>query len=124
MYSKLTVMKNLSLLVILSFNVLFASAQINLEDNTEQFTDAVNIENYINVDLYPNPNKGYFFIKMNNNTQYDVTIYAMDGMIVYNQKNIQESKYRIDLENSISKGFYQIAFRQGKNAIVKKLIIQ
>ncbi|PCJ26979.1 MAG: hypothetical protein COA97_04590 [Flavobacteriales bacterium] len=116
-------MKNISLILVLLLSILSAKAQINSEDNLLAYNDAVGVDNFINVSLYPNPNKGYFYIKMKNNKPFDVTIYAMNGMIIYSKKNIQENTYRINLESSISKGFYQVVFRQGKNAIVKKLII-
>jgi len=117
-------MKNLSLLLILSLSVLLAGAQTNLDDNTNSENNVVAIDNYINVSLYPNPSRGQFYIKMDDETPYDVTIYAMNGAIVFNQKNIQERTHVIELESSMAKGFYNVALRQGNNSIIKKLIVR
>ena len=123
MKPKLTVMKNLSLIIVLLLNAFFASAQFETEENSTEFNDAIGIETYINVTLYPNPSKGRFSIKMKNDKPYDVTIYNINGAIIYSQKNVSKSIHKVNLENSISKGFYQVVFKQGENAIVKRLII-
>jgi len=112
-------MKNLVLVFVLLLNVFFVNAQIN-EDND----NVVEIDNFINASLYPNPSNGYFSIKVKNDIPYDVSIYAMNGTIIYNQKNVKESTFQINLESSIAKGFYHVSLRQGNNAIIKKLIIQ
>ena len=104
-------------------NVLLASAQINSEDQNEQSWNTVDIENYINVKVFPNPTKGMFYVQLDDTTPFDVTVYAMNGMIVYSQKNVQERKHKIEFQNTMAKGFYQVALHQGGNSIVKKLII-
>lgn len=116
-------MKNLSLVIVLLLSTFFANAQFETEENSTDFNNEIGIDNYINVTLYPNPSKGYFSIKMKNDIPYDVTIYSMNGAIIYSRKNVSKNIHKINLEDSISKGFYQVVLRQGKNAIVKRLII-
>jgi hypothetical protein len=116
-------MKNIGLIIILMLNALFASAQFEVEENPNEFNDDIAIDTYINVTLYPNPSKGYFSIKMKNKKPYNVTIYSMSGAIIYSRKNVDESIHKVNLESLVSKGFYHVVFRQGENAIVKRLII-
>jgi hypothetical protein len=116
-------MKNLGLIIILMLNALFASAQFKTEENSSDFDKEIEVDSYINVSLYPNPSKGYFTIRMKNETPYNVTIYSMNGAIIYSRKGVDQSIHKVNLESTVSKGFYQVVFRQGENSIVKRLII-
>lgn len=119
----LIVMKNLGLILVLLLNAFLASAQFEAEDNSTEFNDDFGLDTYINVTLYPNPSNGYFSIKMKNEKPYDVTIYSMNGAIIYSRKGIEDRVHKVNLESTVSKGFYQVVFKQGENAIVKRLII-
>ena len=113
-------MKNLALLGILFFSVIFTNAQSSFEENNNENT----IENYIQASLYPNPSKGYFSLKMKELNPYNISIYAMNGVLVYKQENIQDDYIQIDITDLVSKGFYHVRITQNENAIIKKLVIQ
>jgi hypothetical protein len=117
-------MKKLILIILLTVNVLFASAQ-TFSSNNNIDNNATEIETeFISFNIYPNPSKGYFSIKMNNGSSFNLAIYAMNGALVYNQENIQDHHFRLDISNLVSKGIYHVRINQGKNAVVKKLVIQ
>ena len=118
---KITVMKKLGLLVMVMLNIMIATAQVNNIETDQQNNDT---DNYLDVTLYPNPSRGYFSVKMENDEPYDIAIYAMNGMLVFSQQNVQENNLKLDMASSIAKGFYHVRINQGENAIVKKLIIQ
>ncbi|MCO6500576.1 MAG: T9SS type A sorting domain-containing protein [Vicingus serpentipes] len=118
-------MKNLALLTIfLIFNVFFTNAQTDFEENNEVSTSLNSVENYIQASLYPNPSKGYFSIKVKEYDPYDISIYAINGILVYKQENIQDNHIQVDITDLVSKGFYHVRITQNENAIIKKLVIQ
>lgn len=77
--------------------------------------------------LYPNPNNGKFNLNFNLKSKGDaeVTVYDMQGKQVYNEKlpNFQgEYNKPIDISSN-AKGVYFVKILQGKNAQVKKIVL-
>ncbi len=77
----------------------------------------------VNVSLYPNPNKGSFYLFVNNTSDtYRVEITNVTGQIVFRNKYNSFGTKEIKLDN-VSDGIYFVKVILGKNKIIKKKII-
>ena len=113
-------MKNLALIIILTASVLFISNPISAANNNPTGIE----DEFVSFNLYPNPSNGYFSIKMKNDSPYNITIYALNGALVYNQKNVQNQTLILDISKLVSKGMYHVRISQGENATIKRLVIK
>ena len=81
----------------------------------------------IDVNLYPNPSKGSFFIDLQSDVLEDISITVNNvlGEIVYqyNKQNVVKlDNFRIDINNK-SNGIYFVNITVGHNVINKKIIL-
>ncbi|MBD3638715.1 MAG: T9SS type A sorting domain-containing protein [Crocinitomicaceae bacterium] len=76
----------------------------------------------LNAILYPNPNNGWFQLKINNAEDYQIQIFGVDGRRVYD-KNCSSPTESIDL-NGIDSGTYFAVISSGNGKKVIQFIIQ
>lgn len=85
-------------------------------------TSIKNIESPINVAVYPNPSKGVFQLRMNNNNTRitDAKVVDISGKVVMtiDFKNNQNTEFRIS-----NKGTYIINFYSGNDNVVNQKVI-
>ncbi len=79
------------------------------------------------VSVYPNPNKGAFWLTIDSKTAavYDMQVLNSLGAVVHQEKNLEVSgtfKQYFDL-GSLSAGMYTIVLRSDTNQITRKIII-
>jgi hypothetical protein len=81
-------------------------------------------ENKININLYPNPNHGTFFMNIEGNeNNFELFIYNHIGEIVYSQKNLQpNNEYPISMEKNAN-GIYFAEIKQNNQLISTQKII-
>ena len=77
--------------------------------------------------LYPNPtNDGNFIVNLTNTNAKNakLSVYNLQGRLIYTQELKQNlNKHSINLENPQA-GFYLVKISNGKNTIVKKLLVR
>jgi len=91
-------------------------APLGMEENT--------INNF---EIYPNPNKGVFNIKMNTTfeSEVDIIVYDIRGRRVYNMHYESSTNFKEEVKlNSVQSGLYFIEVNNGSKKIVKKIIIE
>jgi hypothetical protein len=81
-------------------------------------------ENKININLYPNPNHGTFFMNIEGNeNNFELFIYNHIGEIVYSHKNLQpNNEYPISMEKNAN-GIYFAEIKQNNQLISTQKII-
>ena len=72
--------------------------------------------------IYPNPSKGKFTISLNNDKEYDLSVYNTLGQLVFS-KNITDMNSDIDL-SEFTRGNYTIHLRHEADIFIEKLIIR
>ena len=80
------------------------------------------------VEVYPNPGTGLYFVRINSNNNQDVDIMVFDnsGKVVYQKNGISvsgQNTVSIDLAGK-SAGIYQLFVRSGNSLLNKKLVLQ
>ena len=94
-------------------------------DGTTSTTEMVTLDNAMNQDLdinyYPNPTDGIFFIQSNNDVKIEIR--CIDGKIVEQMNINKEEKVSMDL-TAFDKGLYFIVVSSDTQSIVKKLIVR
>ena len=82
-----------------------------------------NESNQINV--FPNPNNGSFNINTNSLNNYSVAVYNILGDKIYEQNNINDSKFNVNIE-SITSGIYflQVKDIDTKQVSLTKIIVE
>ena len=80
--------------------------------------------NNLDVNIYPNPNNGFFIIELNNhlNEEIDITCISSLGQIVNQQKF--NSKIINFNAPYLSKGIYSLIIKSKNQFLIKKIIIQ
>jgi len=73
----------------------------------------------IDFEMYPNPSNGE--INLSSNSMFDVTIYSINGEVVYSKANVN-SKVVLNLD--VTTGIYFVKVRQDNSTFTKKLIIK
>ncbi len=93
-------------------------------DNFEKRKNDILKSNSINVDIYPNPNKGYIEIKLSGNTDdyFSLDITDIKGNIIYKKNNIK-SNCIVDISTQ-PKGIYFIKASVGYDVFIRKIIYQ
>ena len=89
---------------------------------------AMGIEIYssiLEVQVFPNPNRGMFDIIVTGIDEFDVEIRNLMGQVIYRKTNAEKDglQQRINLENSAS-GIYFLTIRSGKGVRSVKLVIE
>jgi hypothetical protein len=79
------------------------------------------------VSVYPNPNKGAFWLTINSNvaTVYDMQVLNSLGAIVHQESNLEVSgpyNHYFNLEG-LSAGVYSIVLRSDNNQIIRKIVV-
>jgi len=89
-------------------------------------SDELESDYYVNV--YPNPNKGTFDIKLVSDEIEDITIVieSIDGQVIYINKLDKVSRELITTVNinNFSKGIYHLEIITGKGVINRQIIVQ
>ncbi len=96
-----------------------------------EFVDCTGInelENTVNVNVYPNPSNGIFNLKINaeKSSLVEIMVVSANGRVVYNKSDVNlngESNINVDL-STYAKGAYQLIIRSDKGMINKKLILK
>lgn len=100
-----------------------------LKNSTEGFLTGVYEKNiYANdIELYPNPNQGEFYIRMNNlmPNQVQIEIFNAQGQVINSTyKPISDSEYLIGQELSkCAPGVYFLKLNNGSQSFIRKFII-
>jgi hypothetical protein len=106
-----------------------------VDNNGCTFTDSVEVEfttsllnlnNFLNFEVYPNPNSGSFELTFPNNgiQKAQIEITDITGKLVYQENvNLSQKVFSIRLDKSIRAGTYFIHVRQGQLRGVRKLIL-
>lgn len=78
-----------------------------------------------NVNIYPNPAKGDFYLKFEEDGQYDITILDMAGRIVkdYGKIASQSKEMKLDIK-ALQAGKYMVNISKNGTSFTKNLIIQ
>jgi len=89
----------------------------------------VDIKDFISeqINIYPNPNSGSFFIDLPKSINGEVSlhIFNMNGQLIYSTFLNTQKNERLEIDpDYIQKGFYMIEFNHSENKWVKKLIVQ
>jgi hypothetical protein len=89
------------------------------------YVESVEEQNLSNlVNIYPNPNTGQFFIKLDlNKENYSVKIMDVTGQIIYSKTELSKSKLVVDL-NTIANGLYFVEVKTSEGKTTKKILIQ
>ncbi len=79
------------------------------------------------VSVYPNPNKGAFWLSIDSKTAavYDMQVLNSLGAVVHQEKNLEVNgtfKHYFDL-GELSAGMYTIVLRSDTNQITRKIIV-
>lgn len=92
-------------------------------DFTVTVNSTVEINNIAleNVNMYPNPSKGYFTV--DNAQGFNISITDLTGKIIRTYSNIDENSLTIDFTNE-AKGIYLVKISNETNVNVKKIIIE
>ena len=111
---------------------MFSQGQVDLMTNTLNTTlnDLINnvqlgISNHLFADeisVYPNPNNGQFWIKIQDNVNCDLSILNSLGQILYTRKNIPGDNAEINL--NLNPGIYFCKLQNVKTFAVKKFLVQ
>ncbi len=75
-------------------------------------------------EVYPNPTKGVFEIKLESSTfrKYDLLIYNLVGGVIRQEKQISNGTYKFDLSN-YSKGVYFVSINDGQTIRTEKIVV-
>jgi hypothetical protein len=92
-------------------------------DGTTSYSNVVDVRNISDeaFNVYPNPTNGQINIEVNE--EVEITIYSMDGRMIYNDLLDSNSNNRIDLSNQ-PKGVYVITYMANSKLRTMKLIIK
>ena len=102
------------------FEQLIVIQDINI---TASVNNHNNLDDYIKVNVYPNPSRGNVGVKVFNEEPFHVEVFSMNGQMVYQTDFLQEANAQMDLSD-MPKGIYHVRVSQGNSAIMKKLILQ
>jgi len=86
------------------------------------------LQNTVDVNVYPNPSSGIFNLKINaaQSSLVDIMVVSTNGNVVYKDSNIKligESNLSVDL-SAFAKGAYQLIIRNDNGIINKRLILK
>ncbi|PQJ20345.1 T9SS type A sorting domain-containing protein [Nonlabens tegetincola] len=73
--------------------------------------------------IYPNPSKGAFNLRWNNEQSFDYSIYDLSGKLIQSQINNTGTDHKIDL-NNVSQGLYLIKIATKDSVTTQKLLIE
>ncbi|MCF6184058.1 MAG: T9SS type A sorting domain-containing protein [Bacteroidales bacterium] len=93
------------------FELVFEKSALNINDIQES-----------NVLLFPNPNKGSFYLSVNTTDNYRVEITNVTGQLVYQNKFYNSATHEIKL-NTVSDGIYFVKLIFNNNKIINKKIV-
>ncbi|PLX04804.1 MAG: hypothetical protein C0595_01790 [Marinilabiliales bacterium] len=104
---------------------------VSSDEITLEFVDCTGInelENTVDVKVYPNPSNGIFNLKINadKSSLVEIMVVSTNGRVVYKKSDVNlngESNINIDL-STFAKGAYQLLIRNDKGMINKKLILK
>ena len=109
-----------------------ASANVFLAINSKSFTIQANlgVEEFAlqNLELYPNPNRGSFTIKLDSSVlsqEIKVNVYDMRGRIIFENKYSNQATFNQNIQlNNAQSGVYLVSITDGSQKIVKRIVIE
>jgi hypothetical protein len=100
------------------------SAYGEVEDYTIVVEQSLNTPSFTasSIDLYPNPNKGSFTLKNNDDapSNLKVEVYNVNGQLIY-RNNMSASLFEINL--NVQEGIYLVKVSDGVKSLVKKMVV-
>ena len=112
------------------FRMVFHSdSYINLEgvviDNLLVDGTVLDADNFqiSQISVYPNPSKDVFYVKLNNNTPFDIRVTDITGKVVYTKKQINATTpFPLQME-TYSSGIYFLQIRVNNQLTTRKLVL-
>ena len=113
--------------------MVMASANVFLAVNSKNFTiqaSSLGIEDFAlqNFELYPNPNKGEFTIKLDSSVaseEIKVYVYDMRGRIIFENSYSNQVTFNENIQlNNPQSGIYLVSITDGTSKVVKKIAIE
>ena len=84
----------------------------------------MNNSDKMDVQVFPNPSNGEFYISVNSKMKFDLELYNITGKLVYSQKsNPADFSGDINL-TGLSKGLYLLKVINNNEAKTSKLVIE
>ena len=68
--------------------------------------------------MYPNPSNGMITLQSGN--EFDVTIYSINGEVIYANRNINST---VSFNLDVPTGIYFVTVTENKKTLTKKLVI-
>lgn len=119
-----------------SGTIINAAADIYFDYNPTVRTNTIplrvltplSVDNNLNeqFNFYPNPTRGEFYITQGNylkNEKIGVTIYAVDGQLVYNEKYVTNGAAHMINTSTLPAGLYYVHIASGLQNTTKKLVL-
>ncbi|MDR2083613.1 MAG: M28 family peptidase [Bacteroidales bacterium] len=86
-----------------------------------QAVETYEILKFEDINIFPNPSNGEFNILTSLNKEYNIAVYNLSGIKVYEINNFKDGK--LDLKH-LNSGMYFVKINTGKNSIAKKILIE
>lgn len=109
--------------------VFHSDSYINLEgvviDDLLVDGTVLNADNFqiSQISVYPNPSKNVFYIKLNNNTPFDIRVTDINGKVVYTKKQMNATTpFPLQME-TYSSGIYFLQIRANNQLTSRKLVL-
>ena len=72
--------------------------------------------------VYPNPSDAIFNIQRLGTEKMVIAVYDLTGRLIYEDQNVLESQYRLDLSN-VNKGLYFLKITEGNKRVAKRILV-
>jgi hypothetical protein len=75
------------------------------------------------ISVYPNPSKDVFYVKLNNNTPFDIRVTDITGKVVYTKKQMNATTPFPLQMGTYSSGIYFLQIRANNQLTTRKLVL-